>query len=300
MELMPSLEAYFLKLQNNQRLATLTKQNYRRDLLQLISFFSKQSISNWNEIDENHLSDYFSTKFLDGASARSLHRARSSIRGFFRYLHDELIIENDPSQTVCLPKVAKKLPKILDVDTLSHVLDHPAKSTLEIRDKAIWELFYSSGLRLNELVQLNLVDIDMEQRLVHVHHAKGKQERIVPVGRKALYALQQWLPKRLELLNFDPHTALFISRIGNRLCGRSIQIRLKQWATKCGLPQNLYPHLLRHSFASHMLESSSDLRAVQELLGHQNISTTQIYTHLDFQHLARVYDQSHPRAKRKN
>jgi integrase/recombinase XerC len=195
------------------------------------------------------------------------------------------------------PKAARRLPGTLDVDQINHLLDIPGDDPLAIRDRAIMELFYSSGLRLAELVGLSLTDVDLADRTVRVL-GKGTKTRIVPVGRKACDAIRGWHKERAALAAID-ETALFVGRNGARLKPRAIQLRIAQWARRKGLPSRVYPHLFRHSFATHMLESSKDLRGVQELLGHADISTTQVYTHLDFAHLARTYDASHPRAKRK-
>jgi integrase/recombinase XerC len=195
------------------------------------------------------------------------------------------------------PKAAKRLPGTLDVDQLNHLLDIPPDDALAVRDKAIMELFYSSGLRLDELVGLDSVELDLADRTVRVL-GKGRKTRIVPVGRKAEAALRVWLRERPGLAA-TAETALFVGRNGSRLKHRAIQLRIAYWARRKGLPSHVHPHLFRHSFATHLLESSKDLRGVQELLGHADISTTQIYTHLDFAHLARTYDASHPRAKRK-
>jgi integrase/recombinase XerC len=190
------------------------------------------------------------------------------------------------------------LPETLDADTMARLLDFPVTSTEAIRDKAILELLYSSGLRLQELTGLNLDELDLQDRTVRVL-GKGSKTRILPVGRFALEALAAWLKCRSELAARD-ETAVFVGRRGRRISPRVVQARVKHWARHQGIPARVYPHLFRHSFATHVLESSGDLRAVQELLGHADISTTQIYTHLDFQHLARIYDQAHPRARRKN
>ena len=206
-------------------------------------------------------------------------------------------VANNPAQQVKAPKQARKLPKTLDVEQMNGLLDAGTNSILEIRDVAMFELFYSSGLRLGELSALNINDLDLDDKQLKVVKGKGGKSRLLPVGKYAVAALQAWLnvkPPSIET-NTDP---LFISTKGKRLGHRSIQLRLKQWCLKKGITEPVHPHMLRHSFASHLLEASQDLRSVQELLGHENISTTQIYTHLDFQHLAEVYDQAHPRAKK--
>ena len=206
-------------------------------------------------------------------------------------------LENNPAQHVKAPKQARKLPKTLDIDQVNGLLDAGTSSILEVRDVAMFELFYSSGLRLNELSSLNMLDIDLYDRQLKVVNGKGGKSRSLPIGRAALNALQEWFKVKPPGCEGHQH-AVFTSVQGKRLGNRSIQLRLKQWCINKGVSESVYPHMLRHSFATHLLESSQDLRAVQELLGHENISTTQIYTHLDFQHLAEVYDQAHPRAKK--
>ena len=195
------------------------------------------------------------------------------------------------------PKGKKRLPGNLDADRMARLLDIQGDGALVDRDRAILELLYSSGLRLAELIDLNLGDVDMHDATVRVT-GKGNKDRIVPVGRHALKALRQWGITRGDLANAD-EKAMFVSNRGTRISSRSVQARVKHWAKQQGLDANVYPHLFRHSFATHVLESSHDLRGVQELLGHANISTTQVYTHLDFQHLAQIYDQTHPRARKK-
>ena len=202
----------------------------------------------------------------------------------------------NPAVGISAPKQAKHLPKSIDQEQVTKLLNNQSNEPIDIRDRAMLELMYSSGLRLSELQGLNLNSINTRVREVRVL-GKGNKERILPFGRYASHAIQQWLKVRLL---FNPKDdALFVSSLGNRMSSRSIQKRMEIWGIKQGLNAHLNPHKLRHSFATHMLEASSDLRAVQELLGHSNLSTTQIYTHLDFQHLAQVYDSAHPRARRK-
>ena len=226
-----------------------------------------------------------------------MQRRLSAVRGFFNYLLRERIVTSNPALEIRAPKAAKRLPGTLDVDQLNQLLDIPAEDALAIRDKAIMELFYSSGLRLDELVGLDMGHLDLADRTVRVL-GKGRKTRVVPVGRKAVEALRAWQRERATLAAVED-AALFVGRNGSRLKHRAVQLRIAYWARRKGLPSHVHPHLFRHSFATHLLESSKDLRGVQELLGHADISTTQIYTHLDFAHLARTYDASHPRAKRK-
>lgn len=229
--------------------------------------------------------------------SRSLQRELSGIRGFFDFLIKGRFTDQNPAKGIRAPKAPKKLPNPLDVDQMTGILDAAPDNNLEIRDLAMWELFYSSGLRLAELAALNVEDVDLRDRMLIVRQGKGGKSRILPVGQEALKSLQNWLSIRSRY-SINGEKALFIGCRGKRIGCRAIQLRLSQWQKKLGLSVHLHPHMLRHSFASHLLESSGDLRAVQELLGHANLATTQIYTHLDFQHLATVYDNAHPRAKK--
>lgn len=230
-----------------------------------------------------------------GLAARSIQRRLSAARTFYRWLGREKRVSRNPVASVSAPKSPKRLPGNLDADRMSRLLDIRGDGPLVLRDRAILELFYSSGLRLAELASLNLADLDLPDAVVRVT-GKGSKERVVPVGSKAREALAAWLPVRASLAGQD-ETAVFVSRSGNRLSHRAVQQRVALRARQQGIDARVYPHLLRHSFATHLLESSHDLRGVQELLGHANISTTQVYTHLDFQHLAQIYDATHPRAR---
>lgn len=280
-----------------KRASQHTVSNYRRDLKQFTGFCSGRAIEHWKDVSQADVRMFIAGRHRQGLAAKSLQRELSAIRSFFHYLlvHDE--IDNNPAKQIKAPKQTKKLPKVLDVDQMAGMLDAGANSVLEIRDLAMFELFYSSGLRLGELAALNVQDIDKQAQLLTVRSGKGGKARVLPVGSKALKALDAWLSKRQ---NFPAAAEpwLFLSSRGTRLSERSIQLRLKRWCLAKGITEHVHPHMIRHSFASHLLESSQDLRAVQELLGHSNISTTQIYTHLDFQHLAEIYDKSHPRAKK--
>ncbi len=221
----------------------------------------------------------------------------SAIRGYYRWLMREGLAEHNPAAAVKAPRSPRKLPQTLDTDAVTRLLDFKADTPLAIRDKAIMELFYSSGLRLSELAALRWDQIDPSAGLITVT-GKGNKTRVVPVGSYAAAALNEWRKVRGNFAGFE-EPCVFVSQRGKPISVRTIQSRIRHWARQQGIPQKVYPHLLRHSFASHMLESSGDLRAVQELLGHADISTTQVYTHLDFQHLASVYDKAHPRAKKK-
>ncbi len=243
------------------------------------------------------LRGFVAWRHRQGINGRSLQRNLSAIRAFFRYLLKQGIVKVNPAEGITAPKSEKKLPSVLDVDQTQHLVEIKENDPLSLRDRAMLELIYSSGLRLSELTGLNLAHVDMADRLITVT-GKGNKTRTLPIGQHALDSLQAWLKARQALVAED-ETALFVSQRGKRISTRSVQLRLKQWAIKQGLPNHVHPHMLRHSFASHLLESSGDLRAVQELLGHADISTTQVYTHLDFQHLAQVYDKTHPRAQKK-
>jgi len=249
-------------------------------------------------MDGRRIRAYVAQRHRQGLGGRSLQRKLSAIRAFYRYLLRQGTVKANPAQGILTPKTARKLPHTLDVDQSAQLVEIKGDDILTLRDRAILELLYSCGLRLSELVNLDTCSIDHADGLVTVT-GKGNKTRILPIGRQARQALQSWLKVRAGLAA-EEQAALFVSRRGSRISARNIQQRLRQWAVKQGIATHVHPHMLRHSFATHILESSSDLRAVQELLGHADISTTQVYTHLDFQHLARVYDQAHPRAHKKN
>jgi len=291
------IDGYLKHLGTERRLSPHTATNYARDLRALAEFMERGNLSDWKRVDSQHVRVFAARAHAGGLSPRSVQRRLSAVRGFFNYLLRERIVTSNPAVEIRAPKAARRLPGTLDVDQLNQLLDIPAEDALAVRDKAIMELFYSSGLRLDELVGLDIGQLDLPDRTVRVL-GKGRKTRVVPVGRKAIEALRAWLRERATLADLDD-PALFVGRNGTRLKHRAIQLRIAYWARRKGLPAHVHPHLFRHSFATHLLESSKDLRGVQELLGHADISTTQIYTHLDFAHLARTYDASHPRAKRK-
>ena len=287
------------QLKVERRVSEHTVNNYQRDLKHLSLFCVNHKLMDWGALSSADILKHVAERHRAGLGSKSLQRELSAMRSFYLFLMKAGLVDNNPAQHVKAPKQARKLPKTLDVDQVSALLDAGANSVLELRDVAMFELFYSSGLRLNELSSLNLTDIDLADKQLTVISGKGGKSRVLPIGSKAVNALQEWLKVRPVVDVVDSNeNALFTSAKGKRLGNRSIQLRLKQWCIKKGIPESVYPHMLRHSFATHLLESSHDLRAVQELLGHENISTTQIYTHLDFQHLAEVYDQAHPRAKK--
>jgi integrase/recombinase XerC len=291
------LQRFQTRLRTERRLSPHTLKNYQRDLDHLCRFCDQQSIDDWSAIDEQHVRQYVSQRHRQGLSGKSLQRELSAFRTFFRFLITEGLIKYNPAAAVQAPRSRRKLPDTLDVDKVKRLVEIKGDDPLTVRDRAILELFYSSGLRLSELLSLDLLDIDQQEGLVQVI-GKGNKTRRIPIGRHALAALTEWLKVRNDLAA-NEENAIFVSQQGQRLSARTVQKRIKNWALKQGIDVRVYPHLLRHSFASHVLESSQDLRAVQELLGHADISTTQIYTHLDFQHLASVYDKAHPRARKK-
>jgi len=292
------IDRFIRHLEYERQLSPLTCKNYRRDLLTLAAFCEQSGVNSWGDLDSEHVRAFSASCFRKGLSARSIQRRLSAARTFFRYLIREKEVSKNPVSAVSAPKGKKRLPGNLDADRMARLLDIPGDGAIVDRDRAILELLYSSGLRLAELTDLNVGDVDIHDATVRVT-GKGNKDRIVPVGRQALKALRQWYTTRGDLANAD-EKAIFVSNRGTRISKRSVQARVKHWARHQGLDANVYPHLFRHSFATHVLESSHDLRGVQELLGHANISTTQVYTHLDFQHLAQIYDQTHPRARKKD
>ena len=296
-----AVEQFLDYLRYEKQLSAHTLSAYRRDLEKACQRAEISGFTLWSQITDKQLGRWLVDWHQEGLSGRSLQRSVSSLRSFYRYLLARGLVEVNPAQSLKAPKTGRSLPVTLDVDQVNSLLkderQQAANNPLKIRDLCILELFYSSGLRLSELASLNLDSFMDDYRQVKVSGKRNK-ERIVPVGSKARVAIKQWLNTRLGFLKSD-ELALFLSKSGNRLSNRQIQNRVKQFARESGLPVGVYPHMLRHSFASHILESSGDLRAVQELLGHSDISTTQIYTHLDFQHLADVYDKAHPRAGKK-
>lgn len=294
----------FLSYLASQRLCsphTLTA--YRQDISRLADHLDQLNISSWADFQRPHLEAWIAESRDNGLAIRSIQRQLSAVRRFYDWLgrYDEAGAH--PTHGYQLKRDRHDLPQVLDVDLMQQLLDSPAPTEekaarLWRRDKAILELFYSSGLRLAELATVKLTDLDLAGGLITVV-GKGRKTRVLPVGKMARAAIRDWLGVRQEFVQGAPESWLFLTQRGTRLSERSIQQRLVHQAERVGLDRRLYPHLLRHSFASHLLESSHDLRAVQELLGHSDIRATQIYTHLDFQHLASVYDQAHPRAKQR-
>ncbi|RZU99499.1 tyrosine recombinase XerC [Spiribacter vilamensis] len=296
------LDRYLVHLRDERRLASLTRQHYARDLSGLGQYLATIDIDDWARVRSDHIRAWISQCHRRGLSPRSLQRQLSAARGLYRFLQREARLDTDPTADIQAPRAKQTLPATLDVDGAAQLLDPPARATdqadpLRRRDRAIFELIYGAGLRLAEAAALNLDDTGRAPRELRVV-GKGARTRIVPVGRKAREAVGDWVAVR-DTVAAAEETALFVSRRGQRLSHRAIQTRLNQLARLQGLDRPVHPHMLRHAFATHLLESSGDLRAVQELLGHADIGTTQIYTHLDFQHLAEVYDRAHPRARRR-
>ncbi len=294
---MPLLRAFLDYLHYERRLSPRTLTGYRHDIEDLLAWLRDHGDLDPLTVDSQKIRAYAADRHRGGLTPKSLQRHLSAVRAWYRYLLREGRVLNNPADGIRAPKVARRLPHTLDADQLEHLMALPGDTTLDRRDRAIMELFYSSGLRLAELVALDVADMRSSDGLLQVT-GKGSKTRRLPVGRLARQAVQRWLESRPRLARAD-EPALFVSRRGGRLSARAVEARLRQRAIEQGMPQHLHPHMLRHSFASHLLESSGDLRAVQELLGHADISTTQVYTHLDFQHLAQVYDKAHPRAKRR-
>jgi integrase/recombinase XerC len=308
------------------RLSDHTVKGYRRDIEILKKFVTHKEITDlrkfgtkeahefvsflhrYQDVDrKDHLSKAQEKRIEEGRSSRSIDRALSAARKFFYYLLDERRVSkdrlykehrvsNNPFVGVITRKDEKKLPKLLNADHVTQLVSFDPKSDLDYRDRAILELFYSSGLRLSELSGLSMKEVDLTEQTVRVI-GKGNKERLIPVGRYARDALHAWFERRAKFVA-NNEGAVFISRSGRRLGARAIQQRVGVWAKRQGFP-DVHPHMLRHSFASHLLESSGDIRAVQELLGHADIKTTQIYTHLDIQHITKVYDKAHPRAHKR-
>lgn len=295
--MLEAINAFIDYLKIERQLSPLTLKSYDRDLKQAADYFRSQKIDSWPQIHSHQYRMYVAMRHRKNLSGKTIQRELSALRRLYEYLIRENQAENNPLNGVKAPKSARRLPKAPDIEQLEQLLQDSDPDIYHIRDRAMFELFYSSGLRLAELTGIDCYDIKLDEQQIRVL-GKGNRERELPVGKKAVVALQAWLKVRHGLAKAN-ETALFVSRFGSRITPRGVQQRLEQRAVKQGLPLHLHPHMLRHAFASHLLESSGDLRAVQELLGHADISTTQIYTHLNFQHLADIYDKAHPRAKRK-
>lgn len=293
---MSDLNDYLQHLTFERGLSTLTLQNYARDIKLLESLLENIS---FDQVQNTQIRRFIATLHSRGRSGKTIARALSAWRGFYDYLIHHKGYTQNPITGLRAPKTPKTLPQALSTDQAVKFVDIKGDGLLEQRDHAILELFYSSGLRLAELVNLDITMLDFSEGTVTVT-GKGNKTRIVPMGSHAMDAIRTWIQRRalIKIADANPN-ALFVTQQGRRITPRAVQYRVKEWSIKQGINTSMHPHLLRHSFATHVLQSSQDLRAVQEMLGHANISTTQVYTHLDFQHLATIYDKAHPRAKKK-
>lgn len=293
---MSDLNDYLQHLTFERGLSTLTLQNYARDIKLLESLLENTP---FDQVQNTQIRRFIATLHSRGRSGKTIARALSAWRGFYDYLIHHKGYTQNPITGLRAPKTAKTLPQALSTDQAVKFVDIKGDGLLEQRDHAILELFYSSGLRLAELVNLDITMLDFSEGTVTVT-GKGNKTRIVPMGSHAMDAIRTWIQRRalIKIADANPN-ALFVTQQGRRITPRAVQYRVKEWSIKQGINTSMHPHLLRHSFATHVLQSSQDLRAVQEMLGHANISTTQVYTHLDFQHLATIYDKAHPRAKKK-
>ena len=288
------IKEYLIFVSQVKNLSQNTTKSYERDLRKLSVFISDLNISNYSQISPDVCSAWIGNLYSQDNNPRSIQRHLSSAKGFFRFLMKNDLIKSSPFELVIAPKSPSNLPEVLSPEDVEQLLNFKPSNLIEIRDMAIVEVMYSSGLRVSETVNINIADFEEDMTFLRVL-GKGSKTRLVPMGRFAVTAINNWLTEREKIVaNTD---ALFLNSKGTRLTVRSVQLRLKKMAVKQGLPP-IHPHMLRHSFATHMLESSGDLRTIQELLGHSSLSTTQIYTKLDYQHLAKIYDQAHPRAKK--
>ena len=288
------IKEYIVFISQVKNLSENTSKSYERDLKKLHLFLSDLNISEYSQISAETCSAWVGSLYSQNNNPKSIQRHLSSAKGFFRFLKKNNLIESSPFELISAPKSASILPEVLSPEDVEQLLNFKPTNMIEIRDMAIIELMYSSGLRVSETANINISDFEENKTFLRVL-GKGSKTRLVPMGRFAITAINNWLMEREKILNNTD--ALFLNSKGTRLTVRSIQLRLKKMAVKQGLPP-IHPHMLRHSFATHMLESSGDLRTIQELLGHSSLSTTQIYTKLDYQHLAKIYDQAHPRAKK--
>tara|TARA_B100000676_G_scaffold140172_1_gene138767 strand:+ start:202 stop:1098 length:897 start_codon:yes stop_codon:yes gene_type:complete len=288
------IKEYLIFVSQVKNLSKNTTSAYERDLKKLAKFIDDLNLSNYSEINNEICSAWIGNLYSQDNNPRSIQRHLSSAKGFFRFLKKNNLIESSPFELVSAPKSPSNLPEVLSPEDVEQLLNFKPSNLIEIRDMAIVELMYSSGLRVSETVNINMGDFEEDMTFLRIL-GKGAKTRIVPLGKFAVNAINNWIIERDKIVTKSE--ALFLNSKGARLSIRSIQLRLKKMATKQGLPP-IHPHMLRHSFATHMLESSGDLRTIQELLGHSSLSTTQIYTKLDYQHLVKIYDQAHPRAKK--
>ena len=288
------IKEYIVFVSQVKNLSENTSKSYERDLKKLHLFLSDLNISEYSQISAETCSAWIGSLYSQNNNPKSIQRHLSSAKGFFKFLKKNYLIDTSPFELINAPKTPSHLPDVLSPEDVEQLLNFKPCDALEIRDLAIVELMYSSGLRVSETANINLDDFEEEMTFLRVL-GKGSKTRLVPLGRYAVNAINNWVKERSKYS--EESSALFINLKGSRLSVRSIQLRLKRLATKQGLPP-VHPHMLRHSFATHMLESSGDLRTIQELLGHSSLSTTQIYTKLDYQHLVKIYDKAHPRAKK--
>lgn len=292
-----ALESFDSYLRVERNASAATRAAYRRDLSRFTAFLAAEGCNDWARVDTDLVQRFVAREHRRGLTGRSLARSLAAIRSLFAWLLREGRVGRDPAADVRPPRAGRPLPRTLEVEEIERLVAVPGDDPLARRDRALLELFYSGGLRLAEIAALDVSGLDLAEGVARVT-GKGRRTRLVPIGRPARAALRAWLERRGDWAAAD-HAALFVTARGTRLSRRSIQSRVAHWARRLGLPQHVHPHMLRHSFATHLLESSGDLRGVQELLGHADIATTQVYTHLDFSHLAEVYEQAHPRARRR-
>tara|TARA_R110001583_G_scaffold99273_1_gene244565 strand:- start:10607 stop:11506 length:900 start_codon:yes stop_codon:yes gene_type:complete len=291
------INQYLNHLASQRGLSPVTIDNYQRNLAEFVSFFDEKKLTDWSQLESDHVRLMVKKLNQKGIKARSIATKLSALRSFLTHLVDNEVLTFNPAKGVAAPKLDNPLPKNISVDEVFQLLDMDDNDPLSLRDNAMMELMYSSGLRLSELVSINLKDIRMREKEIIVL-GKGSKQRLLPITGKAITAISAWLKVRVDFCEYG-EPALFTSKLKKRISVRSVQTRMEKWGLQQNLPSHLNPHKLRHSFATHMLESSGNLRAVQTLLGHADLSTTQVYTHLDFQHLSEVYDKAHPRSKRK-
>ncbi len=297
MRLQKTVDNYLNHIASQRGLSPITIQNYSRNLAEFIRLLAPQKIKSWQDLNSDHVRMIIKDLHQKGIKSRSIATKISALRSFLEFLVQDEVLTFNPAKGIVTPKLDKPLPKNISVDEVFQLLNIKEDDPLSLRDQCMMELMYSSGLRLSELVGINLKDLKLRESEVMVL-GKGSKQRLLPITKKAVSSLKAWLKVRPDFCSGNEQ-ALFVSKQKKRISARNVQMRMEKWGLQQQLPSHLNPHKLRHSFATHMLESSGNLRAVQSLLGHANLSTTQVYTHLDFQHLAEVYDKAHPRAKRK-
>ncbi|MDA7746832.1 tyrosine recombinase XerC [Psychromonas sp.] len=296
-QLSVDIQRYLSHIASQRGLSPVTIENYQRNLNEFITLLEVKDIQTWQDLDTHQVRLLAKQLHQKGIKARSIATKLSALRSFLEYLVKNDQLTFNPAKGVSAPKLDKPLPKNISVDDMDQLLDIDENDPLAVRDHCMMELMYSSGLRLSELVGINLQDIKLSEKEIMIT-GKGSKQRLLPITKTAIETIKTWLKVRSDFAEPNEN-ALFLSKQKRRISARSVQMRMEKWGLQQSLPSHVNPHKLRHSFATHMLESSGNLRAVQTLLGHADLATTQIYTHLDFQHLAEVYDKAHPRAKRK-